>query len=193
MKKNNLPKLKYVSWSEFHQLGFELADQLEDYPESFDFIVSIARGGHTISRILSDFLKLPIYSFSIQSYTAIETQGELEITEEMSIDLQGKSILLVDEVIDSGKTLVRALDYLNEFEPSKITSVAMHIKPKTIAKPDFYVEETSDWIIYPYEIRESIESLMPVWEAAGKTKQDLLEELTNIGKIEKKFVERYLG
>lgn len=175
-----LPDLHFVHWDDFHQMGFELAKQVKELRPESCTIVSVSRGGHALARILSDFLKLPIFSVSIQSYTDLQ-QHELKITQELNVDLRGRHVLLVDEVIDSGKTLVRALEYLEDFDLESVTSVAMHVKPGCIRKSDFYVSELSEWIVYPYEVRETIEALRPIWQEHGGGDEALRAVLTQGG------------
>lgn len=187
---NTLPELKFVSWAELHQMGFELANRLRDLRPESCTILSVARGGHVLARLLSDFLNLPIYSFSIQSYQDLQ-QHELKITQELSGDFKGKNVLLVDEIIDSGKTLVRALEYLSAFEIKSVTSVSLHVKPEAVMKSDFYGEETEKWVVYPYEVRETILALAPIWAAAGHPPRVLRDTLVE-GGMAPVWVDQYL-
>lgn len=188
---NTLPDLQFVSWAELHQMGFDLSRRLRDMRPASCTILSVARGGHVLARLLSDFLDLPIYSFSIQSYQDLQ-QHELRITQELSGDFKGRNVLLVDEIIDSGKTLVRALEYLNDFEICSVTSVSLHVKPEAILKSDFYVEETDKWVVYPYEVREMIQALAPIWSAAGHPPQVLRKILIQHG-MSPAWVQAYTG
>jgi len=54
----------------------------------------------------------PICSITIQSYTDIQKQGEVNITAGLKKRIRDKEILLVDDIADSGKTLKRAIGYL---------------------------------------------------------------------------------
>lgn len=175
-----LPELVFVNWDEFHQMGFELSRKIKQLRPETCTIVSVARGGHALARLLSDFLKLPIFSVSIQSYQDLQ-QHELHITQELNVDLKGKNILLVDEIIDSGKTLARALEYLEDFDTLSVTSVSIHVKPEAIMKSDFYCDETTKWVVYPYEVRETIEALQPIWRSTGAGDDDLREALLKGG------------
>ncbi len=186
----SLPQLQFVNWEEFHDMGFDLAGQLKTLRPHSCTIISVARGGHALARLLSDFLKLPIYSVSIQSYEDLR-QHELRITQELNVDLKGRNVLLVDEIIDSGKTLVRALDYLHDFETGSITSVSLHVKPEAIRKSDFFCEETEKWVVYPYEVRETIEALHPIWTAAGLSSEHLRTHLLK-GGLKPAWVDAYL-
>jgi len=187
---SNLPELQFITWDEFHEMGFDLSRKLKEFRPESCTIVSVARGGHAIARLLSDFLILPIYSVSIQSYKDMKQQ-ELHITQELNVDLKGKNILLVDEIIDSGKTLVRATDYLKDFDTKSVTSVSLHVKPEAILKSDFYCEETTKWVVYPYEVRETIEALQPIWRAEGSGDEGLCEALVN-GGIPRKWIDAFM-
>lgn len=187
---NDLPELLFVNWDEFHDMGFELSRKIKQLRPESCTIISVARGGHALARLLSDFLKLPIFSVSIQSYQDLQ-QHELHITQELNVDLKGKNILLVDEIIDSGKTLVRALEYLQDFETRTVTSVSLHVKPEAIMKSDFYCEETSKWVVYPYEVRETIEALRPIWRRQGAGDAALKAALLH-GGVPEKFIDAFL-
>ncbi|MCC5850557.1 MAG: hypothetical protein JJU29_20920 [Verrucomicrobia bacterium] len=186
----NLPQLQFITWAEFHDMGFDLAGQLKQLRPDSCTIVSVARGGHALARLLSDFLKLPIFSVSIQSYQDLQ-QHELRITQELNVDLNGRNVLLVDEIIDSGKTLVRALEYLQDFGTGSVTSVSLHVKPHAVLKSDFFCEETDKWVVYPYEVRETIEALRPIWEKAGHSTDHLRTTLLE-GGLKPDWVDTYL-
>jgi len=185
-----LPELEFITWPEFHQMGFNLAQQLRNRHPACCTLISVARGGHVLARLLSDFLKLPIYSVSIQSYKDFQ-RHELHITQELNVDLKGRHVILVDEIIDSGKTLVRALEYLEAFETRSVTSVSVHVKPEAIRKSDLYVAETSKWVVYPYEVRETIEALRPVWKRAGHSDAALRSLLLENG-LPNAWVDQFL-
>ena len=148
-----------VSWNDYTEFAQNLAASLLQHEKPFDEIVAIARGGLTLGHLLSDHLHLPICSITIQSYTDIQKQGELQITAKLGRHITGKRILLVDDIADSGKTLKRATSYLRRFRPASITTATMFYKPQSITRPDYFVAETKKWIIFPTEITETIMSL----------------------------------
>src|SRR5574341_272262 len=108
-----------VSWQEYHAYAQQLAEEILTKDGPVDEIVAISRGGLTSGHLLSDLLRIPISTFTIQSYTDIQTQGEVKITAGLQTPIEGKHVLLVDDVSDTGKTLSRALEYLNDFKPKK--------------------------------------------------------------------------
>lgn len=158
-----------VTWDEFRQLTHLLGWKISESGKRFDLIVAIARGGLTLSQLLSDSLRLPIASFTVESYRNLKQEKLPHITYGLKGSLNNKRILLVDDVCDTGKTFLRGLAYLEELGANKklISTASLHHKPHAKYTPDFYVAGTSAWIIYPYEVHETIEQLVPVWKKEG--------------------------
>lgn len=169
-----------LSWYDYHTLGRKLASTILATKQGFNQIVAISRGGLSLGHLLSDHLQIPIATIAIQSYTDIQTQGEIVLTEKLKVPIAGKKVLLVDDVSDSGKTLKRAISYLKRLGPQSITSVTMFYKPKSEVRPDIFARQTSKWILFPYEPTEMILLLTKKMESEGKTKaqiQQFLEKL----------------
>lgn len=158
-----------VSWNTYHAHARVLAEAILASGNPIDEIVAIARGGLSLGHILSDLLDIPISTFAIQSYEDIQDQGEVKITQGVQTEIEGKHILVVDDVADSGKTLVRAREYLEAFKPKKITTATIFYKPHSVYKPDFFAEETSKWILFPTEIRETISYFFKAMHKDGKS------------------------
>jgi uncharacterized protein len=174
-------KYLYVAWPDYHLQSQKLAAAILNHTRKFDEIVAISRGGLTFGHILSDLLQLPVYSFTIQSYSDIKTQGTLTITQELGKPISGKRILLVDDVSDTGKTFIRANEYLNRLNPKDITTASMFLKPQTIFRPDFFAKQTDKWIIFPYEVTETIKFITQKMTNEGKTKIQIQDFLVNLG------------
>jgi uncharacterized protein len=147
-----------VSWEEYHTLAQKLATKLLSHGIRVDEIIAISRGGLTLGHLLTDFLRVPISTFTIQSYSNLSTQGQVKITKPLTTPIHDKHILLVDDVSDTGKTLVRALEYLKAQQPKMVTTVTLFYRPRSVYKPDYVAKTltTSDWIIFPYEVTETL-------------------------------------
>lgn len=108
-----------VSWSDYHTSARLLADKILTDNIHIDEIIEISRGGLTLGHILTDLLRVPISTFTIQSYTDIRMQGEVKITKPLATPLDGKSILLVDDVADREKPCNVQLSILTCFHRKK--------------------------------------------------------------------------
>lgn len=170
-----------ISWKEYHILARKLAASILDQSGHFDQIVAISRGGLTLGHVLTDFLRIPIATITIQSYSDIQTQGAVQLTAKLPTPIKGKRILLVDDVADSGKTLKRAVSYLRRLGPANITTVTMFYKSRSVFRPDFFGAITNKWILFPYEPIEMILLLTHQLENEGKTKAHIQVFLEKLG------------
>ena len=188
-------KIQYlsVSWTDFHTLSQKLSAAILDHEKHLDEIVAIGRGGLSVGLVLSDFLRLPISSITIQSYTDIKKQGELQITQTLGKEIRDKRILLVDDNADSGKTFLRAIAYLNGFHPKSITTATIFYKPWSTYKPDYFAKRTTRWILFPHEVTEWVYAFTKKLTAEGKTKADIQAFLEQLGYNDDqiKFVRRH--
>ncbi|MBI3620375.1 phosphoribosyltransferase [Candidatus Roizmanbacteria bacterium] len=171
--------MKYTapSWESFHTSVFRLAKKIYASDYRFDLIVAIARGGLTVAHIFSDFFNRPITTFTISTYTDLKQHRVPEIILKIGDKLDHKQILLVDDVSDTGKTFVRGINYLKELGASEIRTAAVYIKPWTKFVPDYFVKKTAAWIVFPYEVKETI----------GALSKNLKQEKISDRKIRKVF------
>ncbi len=171
-----------VTWEEYHILAQKLAATILAHSKTpYDCIIAIARGGLSLGLILSDFLRIPVSTIVIQSYTDIQTQGEVTITGKLQTSIRGKRVLLVDDISDSGRTFVRALRYLRRCRPKSVTSVALYLKPHSSFRPDFFAQQTSLWILLPHEVTEWISTFTNKMEEEGKSKANIQKFLESMG------------
>jgi hypoxanthine phosphoribosyltransferase len=184
-----------VDWISYHDLSRKLAASILSHTDPVDKIVAISRGGLTLGHLLTDFLRVPIATFTIQSYTDIQNQGILEITEPLKTKIKDHHVLLVDDVADSGKTLKRAISYLKRFKPKQVTTVTLFYKPRSVYRPDFYAKQipNTTWIIFPYETTETILSTTKSMAHEGKSKAEIQTKLTSLGYTpdQIRFVRKY--
>ncbi len=164
-----------LSWQDLEKDCLELAEQIKQSGIIVDEIISISRGGMVPSRILSDLLELPISHIAIQSYTDLKQTKEPEVTQVSSRQFKSETILLVDEVSDTGKTYERATRYLATLPLHKVYTASPYIKPHTTFVPDFWVKSLDTWIIFPYDI--------------AVTKKDFTKEFGSLEKAIEKMKE----
>ena len=188
------PNFLNITWNRFCFLGYLLSHKIKTAGNNFDLIITIARGGLTISQILSDSLKLPIASFTVQSYKDLKQDKLPHITYGLSADLSQKRILLCDDICDTGKTFERGLAYLNDLgvDKTQVKTCCLHFKPHSSFKPNYFVEETSAWVIYPYEVRETMEQVYPLWKKQNISSMVIKERFLS-WEFPKKQVEDFLN
>jgi uncharacterized protein len=131
-----------------------------------DAIIGLSRGGNTPSIIIHEFLNYKgvmcnYYNISCKSYNSNNTQNNnvfIDCTDYTITNLQDcKKILIVDDVFDSGLTIMNVLNYLSKHHilSYNIKIATIFYKPqnnKTTITPNFYIRETNNWIVFPHEL-----------------------------------------
>ena len=149
-------KFEQVSWQDFASLMEDLMHQIQQIVSlrgvGFDAIVGISTGGLAPTAVIANKLDMKPYIMGIKYYKDIELRMEKpEIFENISSDLHGKHVLLVDDIADTGKTIEIAKDYLYAKGALSVVVVTLHYKPHCAITPDAYVQVTDRWIVYPWE------------------------------------------
>lgn len=179
-----------LSWRQLHTLTFHLAKKINASPSRPDLIVAIARGGMSIAHILSDFLQLPVATFTVSSYKDMKQNKLSNIDYHVGGSLKNKHILLVDDNADTGKTFIRGIEHLKEMGALSIQTASPLIKPWTKHLPDFYVKKTDRWIIFPYEVRETIKQIAGSLKKQNKADGEIRKQLHNL-KISSKYIDEF--
>jgi uncharacterized protein len=151
-------------------MSYQLAEQV--YASGFKptYMAALWRGGTPVGVRVQEYLaikeiKMDHIAPRTSRYTGIDktsvdilVHGIGHLTRQMRHD---DSLLIVDDVFDTGNTLVAFLGALQERmgrnlplkENIKIATV--YYKPsrnETELKPHYFVEETDEWIVFPHEL-----------------------------------------
>ncbi len=160
--------MKYLilSWQDVYNLTLQLSERVVDSGFKPDVIVGIARGGWIPARILSDVLYVsPMWNVRIEYYSALGVSGkEPKITQPLSVPLEDSSVLLVDEVADTGDSLAHAIEHVKSHDVAELKTAVLHLKSGCCVMPDYYMQLVDAWTVYPWEMRESIIDLVRVFK-----------------------------
>jgi uncharacterized protein len=170
------------SWQDLDHLSFELAQQVIESGEKFDLVVALAKGAWPMSRTLLDYLAMPdLVSLGIRFYSGINQRlSEPEVYQDLPISVEGKKILLFDDVADTGESLIFASDYLLERGAAKVKTATLFFKERSAITPDFYASMINSWIIFPFEIREMSQLLSSNWRQQGITEAEIKERFDKL-------------
>lgn len=156
-------KIKNLSWIEAIRMCYLLAEKIVNSGLVFDTIIAISRGGLVPARIISDVLGIDeLYTLRSKLWGIggmIYKEPVVRVYERMN--LSGRKVLIVDEVVDTGATMVRVREIIERYDPAMIKTAVIHCKPTTKYIPDYYVEKLSEWvwILYPWSLFESLYGL----------------------------------
>ncbi|MEM6665393.1 MAG: xanthine phosphoribosyltransferase [Pseudomonadota bacterium] len=157
-----------VSWDMFHRDARALAWRLSGVG-SFDAIVCITRGGLVPAAIVSRELNIRlIETVCIASYHDYKDQGEMQVIKGISDSVAhlgsdgGKSVLVVDDLVDTGKTGRIVREMLPEAHFATV-----YAKPKGRPVVDTFITEVTQdtWIYFPWDL--GLQFTPPIGDEAG--------------------------
>lgn len=113
------------------ELGKEITKHYEN-DESELVVVGILRGSTLFFADLIRNINLPILIdfMAISSYGNTSESGVVKIVKDLEADVTGKNILIVEDIIDTGKTLKYLLNYFRERGAKTVKVSSMLDKPK---------------------------------------------------------------
>ena len=143
-----------VSWSDVERMVRNLLDRL---PRDYDNILVITRGGMIPACLVSERTDIRnILCAAVMLYDGTQRALPAPLFLQFPSDdqVQGRRVLVVDDVWDSGSTVVAVRDRLRR-SGAIVDVCVLHYKPRNSKfpgdRPDFYAEETDGWIVYPWD------------------------------------------
>jgi hypoxanthine phosphoribosyltransferase len=181
------------TWNQIYDLLLDLAERIRKDHFKPDIIVGISRGGWPPARILSDLLSNPnLANVRAEFYLGFaETKDEPSLTQPLSMDVFDKRILIVDEVADTGKSLQLVKKHIAGQGAKELKILTVYYKPWSIVKPDYYSKETSDWVVFPWEIKETIAKILRRSHERGQRVEIEARKLVKAG-VPAQLIERFV-
>ena len=187
------PAFEVPTWNQIYNMLLKQASKIHDGGLRPDVIVGVSRGGWIPARILSDFLENPnLANARVEYYVGInETKKAPKLTQGLSTDVIGKTILIVDEVADWGESLKLATKHATEKGARNVKTATIYCKPWSVFKPDYFCKETSRWIVFPWEIKETVKLIFETHSSDFAQSQKELEALIKAG-VSRRLVDHFL-
>tara|TARA_B100001093_G_scaffold416307_1_gene406940 strand:- start:5875 stop:6450 length:576 start_codon:yes stop_codon:yes gene_type:complete len=157
----------FINSSDLLKDSFQLAWNVYESGFKPDYIVGVWRGGAPIGIAVQEFLSV----LGIKSdHVAIRTSHYSGINQKnQNVQVYGlnyvirqleaeDSLLIVDDVHDTGLSIQQIINDLRvacKKNTPNIKVATPYFKPtknKTDRKPDFYLHETDDWLVFPHEL-----------------------------------------
>ena len=109
-----------------------------DYAGKDLVIASVLRGSFIFMADLTRAIELPLTVdfMAVSSYGAgTVSSGQVEIKKDLSDSIEGKDLLIVEDILDSGNTLYYLIDVLEARKPASIRICTLLDKPERRIKP----------------------------------------------------------
>lgn len=159
----------FIDANQLLELSFKLAKLVVSSGFIPTHIVGVWRGGAPIGIAVQELLEYngvncDHIAIRTSSYTGIDQQEATVkvfalgyLIDTLNAD---DALLIVDDVFDTGRSIEA---FLNELQvrcrrnmPNSVRIATAFYKPsrnKTMLKPDFYIQETEDWLVFPHELK----------------------------------------
>lgn len=174
-------KCKIVTFEEIHDMVKYVAEQVKSSGFKPTTIVGLARGGAIPARLMCDFLGITdLISLKVEHWIETgKTKDEATIKYPLKADLSKKRILILDDITDTGKSLIVSTDYLAKMKPLRMKVATLQYIPESKFKPDYFAEEVKiwTWFIYPWNWIEDTSTLIVRLMSAAKERKWKLNEV----------------
>lgn len=142
-----------LTWETYGRVGRELAQAVADDGFRPDLILAIARGGLFLAGSVGYALDVKnIHLVNVEFYTGVDERLDLPVmlppVPEPAV-LSGATVLIVDDVADTGGTLQLVKDFCATHVAAARTAV-VYEKPQSAVTCDYVWSRTDRWIDFPW-------------------------------------------
>ncbi len=144
--------MKFYGYDEFRIDVNMLAKELKVYEP--DVILAVARGGMTLGHFLAEALEMrDLYCINSIHYEETRKLDTIDIFNMPDLS-KAKKVVIVDDIIDSGETMIEIKKVLLKAYPDLELKVAsIYYKEKALLRPDFAAREATQWIEFFWDFK----------------------------------------
>ena len=153
-----------MHWNLFYDLAKQVAKKINNSGYKPDMIIGLARGGWVLARVLCDLIGIKdLVSLKVEHWGVTATpDGKAKLKYPLNVDLTEKNVLVVDDITDTGESMLVTVDYLKSLKPSEIKTAALRHITSSKFMPDYFGEEISwRWVIFPWNFTEDMCNIVP--------------------------------
>jgi hypoxanthine phosphoribosyltransferase len=163
---------RFIAADDLLRDSFQLAANIYQSGFKPDFLVGLWRGGSAVGiavqegldffgvktdhiAIRTSYSGAPRYSQMVSKADSIRVHGMQYLLETLC---SHHSMLIVDDVYSTGSSVTAVINQLamrtRRNLPHEIRTASVWYRPtdKTLSTPDYYIHETDDWLVLPYEL-----------------------------------------
>jgi hypoxanthine phosphoribosyltransferase len=165
------PEREVLTWPVFGIAVRELATQVAASGYRPDIVLGIARGGLIPAATIAYALDVKnIFMMSVEFYTGVDERLDLPVMLPPllnAVDIAGASVLVLDDVADTGGTLKLLKDFCSE-HVAEVRCAVLYEKPRSMVKCEYVWRRTDRWIDFPWSSQPPVvERSRPHTFAAG--------------------------
>jgi hypoxanthine phosphoribosyltransferase len=152
------------SWDEIYENIKEIAKKIKKDRYKPDIVFALSRGGFVPGRVICDLMIIKdLVSIKVDHWGITATKdGKAHLRYLINADLSGKKVLIVDDITDTGESMIVAKEFVEKLNPEEIKTAAIfHIKTSKFI-PDYYSKEIDwVWVIWPWNCVEDLCNIVP--------------------------------
>ncbi|MCY3803119.1 MAG: phosphoribosyltransferase family protein [Gammaproteobacteria bacterium] len=169
-------------------------DQMRGKPGEISVAMMITQGGLLPGILLYDHVvegrpqgtpKIRFGTLGISGYQGPgERSAEMQVQQGISVPVRDRTVLIIDDLGDSGSTMKLASDHVMANGASSVLTLVPYMKPEAVQhfSADFSFGEVPQdtWIITPRERIETLMKRVPVWKQRGASEQECRRRLCDL-------------
>lgn len=135
---NHLDIKPYISEEQLQQKVTEIGDKLTKQFKNKNVVaVCVLKGSFMFYSDLIRAINADITCefFGVSSYHGATSSGEVKVTLDLANPVEGKHVLLVEDIVDTGLTMNYLMNAINARQPASLTTVALLEKPEALKVP----------------------------------------------------------
>lgn len=174
------------TWDELHENIREIAKKIKEDNYRPDIVIALSRGGFVPARVICDLLIIKdLVSVKVDHWGITATKdGKAQLRYPLNADLTGRKVLIVDDITDTGESMIISKEFVEKLNPDEIRTAAIfHIKTSKFV-PDYFSKQIDwVWVMWPWNYIEDMCNIMP----------KVLEENNGISikEVKKRLKERF--
>ncbi|HEV8503833.1 MAG TPA: hypoxanthine phosphoribosyltransferase [Chitinophagaceae bacterium] len=128
----------YLSESAIQERVKNIAESInKEYKDKHPLFIAILNGSFMFAADLFKYLTIPaeISFIKLASYRGMKSTGNVITSIGLDVELFGKDLIIIEDIVDTGKTLYNFLPKLKDHHPSSLKIAALLHKPEATRFP----------------------------------------------------------
>ena len=174
---------RLVTWRDIEVWSKDIVKKVVKSGYEPEIVIGLARGGLVPARLIADYLNIKdLYAVKTEHWGLTATpDGKAKLAQGLQVSIEGKKVLVVDDITDTGQSIKLALEHVVNHTPKEAkTATLLHITHSKYV-PDYYSEEVPEenwtWFIFPWNVYEDLRNLVQKTLYRKKSMREIKDSL----------------
>jgi hypothetical protein len=177
------------SWNELHEDIRKIVKKIKKDDYRPDIVIALSRGGFVPARVICDLMIIKdLVSIKVDHWGVTAAKdGKAHLRYPIDANMSGKNVLIVDDITDTGDSMVLAKEFVKRLDPKEIRTAAIFNIKTSKFIPDYYSKEINwVWVMWPWNYIEDMCNILPkvLDENEGRSIKDIKKYLKENFKID---------